>query len=66
MNPRCKRNSPADRVLLFETKDGWNQHGGPELFSFDDHDPRGGLVLLNDGTTRFIRTKEELKQLRWR
>jgi len=53
-------------VLLFETKDGWNQHGGPELFTFDNHDPRGGLVLLNDGTTRFIRTKEELKRLRWK
>lgn len=66
MNPHCKRNSPADMVLLFETKDGWNQHGGRELFSFDNHDPRGGLVLLNDGTTRFIRTQEELKQLRWK
>ena len=66
MNPHCKRNSPADMVLLFETKDGWNQHGGPELFSFDNHNPRGGLVLLNDGTTRFIRTQEELRQLRWK
>jgi hypothetical protein len=29
-------------VLLFETKAGWNQHGGPELFTFDNHDPKGG------------------------
>ncbi len=66
MNPNCDSNSPGDTVLLFETKAGWNQHGGPELFTFDNHDPRGGCILLNDGTVKFIRTKEELAQLRWR
>jgi hypothetical protein len=66
VNPDCTFESPADVVLLFETKDGWNQHGGPELFTFDNHDPKGGLVLLNDGTVKFIRTEEELKQLRWK
>lgn len=66
MNPNCKPNSAADTVLLFETADGWNQHGGPELFTFDNHDPKGGCVLLNDGTVKFIRTKEELHQLRWK
>jgi hypothetical protein len=35
------------------------------LFVFDNHDPKGGLVFLNDGTVKFIRTEEELKQLRW-
>jgi hypothetical protein len=64
MNPGCKPNSPPDMVLLFEAKAGWNQRGGPELFTFDNHDPGGGLVLLNDGTVKFIRTDEELKQLR--
>jgi hypothetical protein len=66
MNPNCKPNSPPDTVLLFETKAGWNQHGGPELFTFDNHNPKGGCVLLNDGTVKFIRTKEELQQLRWK
>jgi len=66
MNPNCEPNSPQDTVLLFETKAGWNQHGGPELFTFDNHDPKGGCVLLNDGTVKFIRTKEELQQLRWK
>ncbi len=65
MNPNCRPDSPSDTVLLFETKAGWNQHGGPELFTFDNHDPKGGCVLLNDGTVKFIRTKEELRQLRW-
>jgi hypothetical protein len=65
MNPNCRIDSPPDMVLLFETKAGWNQHGGPELFTFDNHEPKGGCVLLNDGTVKFIRTKEELRQLRW-
>ncbi len=66
MNPNCEPNSPGDMVLLFETDAGWNQHGGPELFTFDNHDPKGGCVLLNDGTVKFIRTKEELNALRWK
>ncbi len=66
MNPNCKPDSPTDMVLLFETKAGWNQHGGPELFTFDNHDPKGGCVLLNDGTVKFIRTTEELNKLRWK
>ncbi|MBN2183533.1 MAG: hypothetical protein JW715_16610 [Sedimentisphaerales bacterium] len=66
MNPNCDPNSPGDMVLLFETKAGWNQHGGPELFTFDNHDPKGGCVLLNDGTVKFIRTEEELHALRWK
>jgi len=66
MNSNCTPNSPPDTVLLFETKAGWNQHGGPELFTFDNHDPKGGCVLLNDGTVKFIRTEEELQQLRWK
>jgi hypothetical protein len=66
MNPDCRPSAPADTVLLFETATGWNQHGGPELFTFDNHDAKGGCVLLNDGTVRFVRTKEELAQLRWK
>lgn len=65
MNPNCRHDSPGDTVLLFETKAGWNQCGGPELFSVDNHDPRGGCVLLNDGTVKFVRTPEELRRLRW-
>jgi hypothetical protein len=66
MNPACRPDSPPGTVLLFETKAGWNQHGGPELFAFDNHDPHGGCVLLNDGTVKFIRTEAELRQLRWK
>ncbi len=65
MNPHCEPDSASDMVLLFEAKAGWNQQGGAELFTFDNHEPRGGCVLLNDGTVRFIRTVEELHALRW-
>jgi len=65
MNPNCKPNSSLDTVLFFETKAGWNQHGGPELFTFDNHDPKGGCVIDNYGTVKFIRTEEEFRQLRW-
>jgi hypothetical protein len=41
-------------------------HGGPEVFTLDNHDPKSGGVLLNDGTVKFIRTKEELDNLRWK
>ena len=66
MNPNRGADSPTGTVLLFETKAGWNQHGGPDLLTFDNHDPKGGCVLLNDGTVKFIRTEEELRRLRWK
>jgi hypothetical protein len=74
LNANWTPDAPLDMVFLFETSGGWNQCGGPELFSFDNHNPRGGFVMLNDGrmedpggdvTILFIRTEEELKQLRW-
>jgi hypothetical protein len=66
MNSNCRDGSPDDMVFLFESKPGWNQHGGPELFAFDNHEPRGGCVLLSDGTVKFIRTEAGLHALRWR
>jgi len=66
MNSNCGADSPGEMVLLFETKAGWNQHGGPELFTFDNHDAQGGCVLLNDGTVKFIRTEQELHTLHWK
>lgn len=65
LNPNCEPNSPPNTIRMFETEPGWNRHGGAELFTFDNHDPKGGFVVLNDRTVKFIRTEEELKQLRW-
>ena len=66
MNPNCTIDSPDDMVLLFEAKAGWNQYGGPELFIFDNHNPKGGCVLLRNGMIKFIRTEKELNNLRWK
>ena len=63
MNPYCESNSPNDVVLLFETKGGWNQFGGPELLTTENHH---GLchILFNDGSVDFIRAKE-VGKLKW-
>lgn len=73
LNANWRLDSPPDVVLLYEAIAGWNQCGGPELFSFDKHDPSGGCVLLNDGdieaghmpTILFIRSRARLNELRW-
>jgi hypothetical protein len=53
MNPNCRPNSPPDIVLIFESKGGWNSYGGPELFTTENHDP-DGHILLNDGSTSYL------------
>ena len=67
MNPelqaRIRQQTPC---FLFESQAGLEPARRTELFTFDNHDPKGGLVLLNDGKVKFIRTEEELKQLRWK
>jgi hypothetical protein len=65
INPNCEPNSPNDVVLLFETKDGWNQSGGFEMLTEHNHGGIGCSVLLNDGSERFIRS-EEVGQLKWK
>jgi prepilin-type processing-associated H-X9-DG protein len=66
MNPNCEPNSPPDTVLLFETKSGWNQHGGPELLSIDNHYKRKGAnILFNDGHVKFIES-DEVNKLKWK
>ena len=56
INPNCQPSSPNDIVLLFETKAGWNQHGGPELLTNENHQGKGCNILYNNGTVRFERT----------
>jgi len=65
INPNTDINSPGDMVLLFETKGGWNQFGGPELVSTDNHNGEGFNVLYNDFYIRFEKTSG-VEQLRWR
>ena len=65
INPNCKQSSPKDIVLLFETKGGWNQYGGPEILTFENHEGKGCNVLFNDGHTEFV-TPELIGELKWK
>ena len=65
MNPNCEPNSPTDMVLLFETKGGWNQSGGPEILTLENHKGKVCCVLFNDGHVEFVKP-EKIEKLRWR
>jgi prepilin-type processing-associated H-X9-DG protein len=64
MNPDCEPNSPGDVVLLFETKGGWNQSGGPEILTTENHGGKGCNILFNDGSVKFI-PADEFNRLKW-
>lgn len=64
MNPNCSPNSPPDIVLLFETEDGWNQFGGPELLTTKHHKGKGCNMLFNGDGFEFVK-KEQLGNLNW-
>ncbi|MBA7674669.1 hypothetical protein ES703_82890 [subsurface metagenome] len=64
INPNCKPNSPADMVLLFETKGGWNQFGGPEILTTENHKGKGCNILFNNGRVEFVKP-ERLGELKW-
>lgn len=58
-------NSPADMVLLFETHPGWNQVGGPEILTTDNHQGDGCNILFVDSHAEFVRAKD-LAYLKWK
>ena len=65
INPDCNPDSPPNTVLLFESKVGWNQFGGPELLTTENHNGKGCGVLFNDNHAEFIRMKY-LDKLKWK
>jgi len=56
--------SPSDMVLLFETGPGWNQSGGPEILTTDNHQGEGCNIVFVDGHVEFVKT-EDLNNLKW-
>jgi prepilin-type processing-associated H-X9-DG protein len=64
INPNCEPNSPEDVVLLFESRGGWNQYGGPELLAPQNHEGRGCNILFNDGHVYFENVKS-IPKLNW-
>jgi len=58
---------PEDMVLLFESKPGWNQVGGPELFITPHETRRGnaGSVVFASGRARFV-SEDNVEELNWK
>ena len=61
---KCGLKASPNMVVLFETYPGWNQSGGPEILTTDNHKGEGCNVLLMDGHVEFVKT-EDLKDLKW-
>lgn len=64
INSNAEPNSPNDVVLLFETKGGWNQFGGPEILTTENHKGKGCNILFNSGHVKFV-LPEQLGELNW-
>lgn len=64
MNPHADPCGAGDVVLLFESKAGWNQFGGAELLTMENHEGQGGNVLFVDGSIRFVKP-DEIAGLKW-
>lgn len=47
LNPDARPTGPPDMVVLFEAKGGWNQNGGPELLTLENHGGRGCNMVFN-------------------
>ena len=65
INPNADANSPGNMVLLFETKPGWNQFGGPEILTTDNHEGEGCNVAFVDMHVDFVKP-EQLAGLMWK
>ncbi|MEN6423930.1 MAG: hypothetical protein ABFE13_01100 [Phycisphaerales bacterium] len=70
MNPHASPRGACGRigrevVLLFESKPGWNQSGGPELLTTDNHRGEGCSVLFADLHVEFVKTVD-LSKLKWK
>ena len=64
INPNASAVTHPDMVVLFETKGGWNQFGGPEILTLENHEGQGCNVLFNDLHVSFVK-KEQIGELKW-
>lgn len=54
-----------DIVVLFETYPGWNQVGGPEILTTENHEGKGCYVAFLDSHVEFIKA-EDISKLKWK
>jgi prepilin-type processing-associated H-X9-DG protein len=59
INPDATPTSSGGTMLLFETQDGWNQSGGLEILTNENHHGEGSNVLFCDGHVEFIKAAED-------
>jgi hypothetical protein len=65
LNANANPHSLPDTVLLFETKGGWNQSGGHEILSCENHPhTKGCNIVFNDGTSKFLAPRH-IADLNW-
>ena len=57
--------APGDIVLLFETRPGWNQVGGPEILTTQNHEGEGCNVAFSDSIVKFVYAKD-IAKLKWK
>lgn len=57
-------NVPPEMVAIFETNPGWNQAGGPELLTTENHQGKGCYVVYVDCRVEFVKT-QDLDKLKW-
>ena len=58
---RIKKYSKSRKVYKLR----WNQFGGPEILTTENHNGRGCFILFNDGRVEFVKP-ERLGELRWK
>ncbi|MHC4757532.1 MAG: endonuclease/exonuclease/phosphatase family protein [Planctomycetota bacterium] len=64
MNINAFPDSPPDVVLLFESRADWNQAGGQETLTLENHKGKGSNILFNDGSIKFVNSAQVAK-LNW-
>ncbi len=52
-------------VVLFETNPGWNQVGGPEILTTENHKGKGCNIGFLDSHVEFVETKD-IGKLKWK
>lgn len=55
---------PAQTVVLFESRPGWNQVGGVDDVNVDNHRGEGCNILFADGHVEFVKL-EKICSLKW-
>jgi len=65
INPNASIFQDPHMVVLFETKGGWNQFGGPEILTFENHEGKGCNIWSGYLDVEFVKP-ERLGELKWK